>query len=122
MYGAYLTTIGAIITVVLDVYWIPGIGYIGCAWATLICYAVCMILCYLWSRKYFPAKFELPRIFGYFALSIAIYFLSTLINTGSEIGTLLVNNALILIFVAVVLFIEKPSIAVFKNLKKQKIT
>jgi O-antigen/teichoic acid export membrane protein len=118
MYGAYLTTIGAIITIVLDVYWIPRIGYIGCAWATLICYSVCMILSYFMSRKQLPVKYDFPRIGIYFALSLILYFLSTQIHIGSKVLELIVNNGLILIFVAVVFLMEKPSLAILRNLKK----
>ncbi len=115
IYGSYLTIIGAIITIGLNILWIPTIGYMGSAWATLICYAVCMILCYLWSLKHFPVKFELLRIFGYFALSLTLYFLSVYINFSSKLIELIVNNALILVFIGVVLAIEKPSLAMFKK-------
>lgn len=118
IYGAYLTIIGAIITIVLDVYWIPRIGYIGCAWATLICYATVMVLSYFMSRKQMPVKYDFFRIGIYFALSLFLYFLSTQINLNSKILTLLINNGLILIFVAVVYLMEKPSFALLNKLKK----
>lgn len=117
LYGAYLTTIGAIITIVLDVYWIPRIGYIGCAWATLICYATCMILSYFMSRKQLPVKYDFPRIGIYFALSLILYFLSTQIHINSKVLLLVVNNGLILIFVAVVFLMEKPKFKFIKFVK-----
>lgn len=110
IYGSYVTIIGATITIVLNIIWIPTIGYMGCAWATLICYATCMILSYLWSIKHFPVKFELLRIFGYFALSLTLYFLSTYITFSSRMLQLAVNNGLIVMFVAIVLIIEKPKL------------
>jgi O-antigen/teichoic acid export membrane protein len=119
LYGAYLTIIGAIITIGLNIYWIPRIGYIGCAWATLICYATVMVLSYFMSRKQLPVKYDFLRIGIYFGLSLILYFLSTQINLDSKIVALIVNNGLILIFVAVVYFMEKPSFALLKNLKKQ---
>lgn len=118
MYGAYLTTIGAIITIVLDVYWIPRIGYIGCAWATLICYAACMVLSYFMSRKQLPVKYDFFRIGIYFALSLILYFVSTQLHIGSKAPELIVNNGLILIFVAVVYVMEKPSFKLLSELKK----
>ncbi len=118
MYGAYLTTIGAIITIVLDVYWIPRIGYVGCAWATLICYATVMVLSYFMSRKQLPVKYDFRHIAIYFGLSLILYFLSTLIHIDSKVLGLIVNNGLILVFVAIVFFIEKPSFALLTKLKK----
>ena len=117
MYGAYITIFGAIITIALDVYWIPRIGYIGCAWATLICYASVMVLCYFMSRKQLPVKYDFFRIGIYFALSLILYFLSTQINIDSKVFSLIVNNGLILIFVAVVYFMEKPTFALLNELK-----
>ncbi len=117
IYGAILTFFGAAITIALNVYWIPKIGYMGSAWATLICYAACMIACYLWSRKYFPVKFDLTRIGIYFALSLILYFLSVRIVLDSKLLSLIVNNSLILIFVAVVFFMEKPTFALLDELK-----
>jgi len=119
MYGAYLTTIGAIITIVLDVYWIPRIGYIGCAWATLICYATVMVLSYFMSRKQLPVKYDFFRIGIYFALSLILYFMSTQINLDSRVLMLIINNGLILLFIAVVYFMERSSFSLLKNLKKQ---
>ncbi len=85
LYGAYLTIFGAIITIILDVYWIPRIGYIGCAWATLICYASIMVVSYFMSRKQLPVKYDFFHISIYFALSLVLYFLSTQIKIDSKV-------------------------------------
>lgn len=115
IYGSYLTIIGAIITIIINVIGIPIYGYMASAWATLICYATCMVLCYLWSIKHFPVKFELLRISGYFALSLTLYFLSIYLSFSSILMTLIINNLLIVLFLAVILLIEKPSLSMFKK-------
>jgi O-antigen/teichoic acid export membrane protein len=117
IYGAYLTIIGAIITIVLNIYWIPRMGYIGCAWATLICYATVMVLSYFMSRKQLPVKYDFFRISIYFALSLILYFLSTQVNLDSNVLNLIVNNGLILIFITVVYFMEKPTFKFGKAIK-----
>jgi O-antigen/teichoic acid export membrane protein len=117
LYGAYLTIIGAIITIVLNIYWIPRIGYIGCAWATLICYATVMVLSYFMSRKSagWKIKYDFFRISIYFALSLILYFLSTQINVDSKVVALVINNGLILIFLIVVYFMEKSYFFTFEG-------
>lgn len=115
MYGAYLTVFGAIITIVINIGWIPKYGYMASAWATLICYASTMVLSYIISRKHFPVNFDLPRIGIYFALSLTLYFLGMHIHAGSTTLTLIINNALILLFAVVVFFIEKPSLALLRR-------
>jgi O-antigen/teichoic acid export membrane protein len=44
MYGAYISLFGAFLTLLLNFWLIPVIGYMGSAWATFICYASMMII------------------------------------------------------------------------------
>jgi O-antigen/teichoic acid export membrane protein len=115
MYGAYLTVFGAIITIVINVVWIPKYGYMASAWATLICYASTMVASYILSRKHMPVQFDMFRISGYFALSLTLYFLSTCFNFSSRVIELIVNNLMILFFLGVVFAIEKPSLTALKK-------
>ena len=105
-FGAYISLFGAAITLALNFYWIPRIGYIGSAWATLICYASMMALSYRIGQKYYHVNYDLKRIWGYLSLSLALYFISRLISVDSKILNLGLNNLLVLIFVAAVYFKE----------------
>ena len=109
-YGAMLTVFGAIITIVLNIYWIPRIGYMGCAWATLICYASMMTLSYFWGNKHYPVNYDLKRILGYLGLSVTLYFFSLLIKTESTAFNLVLNNLMVVGFIGVVWKMEKNNI------------
>ena len=89
-YGAYLTIFGAIITIALNIYWIPRIGYMGCAWATLICYASMMIASYFIGNKHYPVNYDLKRVLGYLGLSVTLYVLSKFIQTDSVVINLFI--------------------------------
>lgn len=106
-YGAFLTIFGAIITIVLNFYWIPKIGYMGCAWATLICYASMMIVSYFLGNKHYPVNYDLKRILSYLGLSVTLYFISVLIKTNHTTINLVLNNLMFVGFVAVVWKMEK---------------
>ncbi|MFH1319049.1 MAG: oligosaccharide flippase family protein [Bacteroidota bacterium] len=110
-YGAYIAIFGAIITLVLNYIWIPSIGYfggyIGPAWATLICYFSMMIVSYFLGKKHFPVNYDLKRIIGYTGLAIGLYFISTYINMGLQGYSILINTLILLIFVSVVFFVER---------------
>jgi len=60
IWGAWLSVIGAVITLALNFWWIPLspdhliYGYLGSAWATFICYGAMMILSYVIGQKIFP--------------------------------------------------------------------
>jgi O-antigen/teichoic acid export membrane protein len=107
-YGALLSIFGAIITLALNFYWIPRIGYMGSAWATFICYASMMVLSYVWGQKYYHIKYNLKRIFSYLGLALAFYFISYFFHLDNIIFRFIFNTFLLLLFIVLVLFIEKP--------------
>ncbi len=115
-WGAWLSVIGAGITLLLNFLWIPLSpdhlihGYYGSAWATLICYASMMILSYLIGKKRFPVKYNLVKFFTYLGLSFVLYAISTLVILHSYIPALAFHTALIVIFLGVVYLIERPAL------------
>lgn len=106
-YGAFLTIFGAIITIVLNIYWIPRIGYMGCAWATLICYASMMIVSFFLGNKHYPVNYDLKRILSYLGLSVTLYFISVLVKTDHTTINLVLNNLMLFGFVIVAYKMEK---------------
>ncbi|MDX1251676.1 MAG: oligosaccharide flippase family protein [Gammaproteobacteria bacterium] len=106
-YGAYLTLFGALITLTLNWYWIPRIGYMGSAWATLICYGSMAVLSYAIGRKHYPVDYDLKRVLTYPGLAIALYLLSTLIAPPSLAQSLVINNALLIGFLIVAFAAER---------------
>lgn len=78
-YGAYIAIIGAVITILGNILLIPRIGYIGAAWATLACYVVMVVICYLWGQKYYPIPYPVFKILAYIGSALAVYGLYCLI-------------------------------------------
>lgn len=76
--GAVLVILGALITVVINVVFIPKYSYVASAWAHLVCYSVMVVLSYLWSRKYYPVPYKTGRIIVYIAIALMIYFFNKL--------------------------------------------
>lgn len=108
-YGALLTIFGAIITITLNFYWIPRIGYMGSAWATLICYASMMVASYFIGNKHYPVDYDLKRIFAYLGLSLTLYFIALLVQTESSAINLIINNILLIGYVLFVWKMEKDN-------------
>jgi O-antigen/teichoic acid export membrane protein len=117
IWGAWLSLIGAIITLALNFWWIPLSpdhlihGYIGSAWATFICYGAMMILSYLIGQRYFPVKYNLFKFWGYLGLSVLLYFISTILPVEQVVVRIVFHTILLLVFVAVVLLVEKPRLS-----------
>lgn len=105
-FGAYLAIFGAIITIVLNFWLIPIIGYMGSAWATLICYFSMMVVSYFLGNIYYKVKYDLVRIGIYFALAGIIYVASIYLNISSLYVSLAAKTLLLLLFVGIVLYLE----------------
>jgi O-antigen/teichoic acid export membrane protein len=71
--GAWISLFGAALTVVLNVWWIPILGYVGSAWATLACYLGMAGISYFLGRIYYPVPYPLAKIGGYLLLGLLLY-------------------------------------------------
>ena len=107
MYGAYLSIFGAIITLVLNYWWIPIFGYMGSAWATFICYFAMMVLSYFVGQKHYPVNYDLIRIFGSLGLYVLLFFVSEYLYVDSKPMRLTVNSIYLIGFVLVVYVSER---------------
>ncbi len=106
-FGTYLTLWGAAVTLALNFYWIPRIGYIGSAWATLICYASMALLSYLLGQRFYPVRYDLPRMLAYPLLAVAIHLWAARIDGIAPSWELAAKNALLLGFVGVAFLLER---------------
>lgn len=107
--GAFITLIGAAITIGINVRFIPLYGMHACAWATCICYFVMMVLCYVLGQKYFPVPYPVKKIVGYLLVTLGLYFIQVFIqnNTYSTLLHLVSASVLMTIFFMAVIYHEK---------------
>lgn len=102
-FGAYISIIGAIITLALNIWLIPIIGYKGSAIAILAAYSSMVLLSYYYGQKYYPIPYNLKKIGLYFALSIVLSTLSFYQFRENYI----VGIPMLIVFFGVVFFSEK---------------
>jgi O-antigen/teichoic acid export membrane protein len=106
-FGTYLTLWGAAVTLVLNFWWIPRIGYMGAAWATLVCYASMAAWSYLLGQKYFAVPYDLKRLLGYPLLALALYACQLQADGLAPAWELLARNGTLAVFLGVVLLLER---------------
>ena len=106
-YGAYLAIFGAIITIVLNIFLIPLFGYIGAAWATLICYIAMTLLSFYWGQKFYKVPYEIKTFILYFIIALGLYAISINVRPASQNLVYLVNTALMGVFAAAFIIKEK---------------
>lgn len=116
-FGAFFTLVGAAITIVINVLFVPAFGYTASAWARLICYVSMVVLSYYFSRKYYPIQYDLKRIGFYCMMTLSFIIIHVLLI--KEINNLIIqylfDTFLIFIFIFV---IEKKEKLLFRLLKR----
>lgn len=68
--GAYISIVGAILTLLLNYLLIPVYSYYGSAIATISAYGCMMIISYLMGQKYYPIPYDMNKIGAYLGISI----------------------------------------------------
>ena len=75
--GAYISIVGAIITLALNYLLIPTMSYYGSAIATIAAYGTMMLISYILGNKYYPIPYDMKKIGAYLGISIlfsTVYF------------------------------------------------
>ena len=71
-WGAVLSGAGALVMIALNVFLVPRIGYMGCAWAGLAGYGTAMLLSYFIGAKKYPVPYDLRSALFYVLLTAAL--------------------------------------------------
>jgi O-antigen/teichoic acid export membrane protein len=117
-WGAWLSIIGAFITLIFNFLLIPLMGYMGAAWATLICYSSMMAMSYYVGQKYYPVKYDVRSFFYYIFLSLLTWVISILVvqrlglSGNSALGF---NTLLMMAFIVIVWFTERRKISYLRG-------
>ena len=77
--GAWITLIGAIITLVINYFLIPRFSYMACAWATFACYGSMMIISYVWGQKEYKVPYAWKKLLAYIVICVLLYGLHQLL-------------------------------------------
>lgn len=113
-FGAYITLIGAAITLLFNYLLIPIFGYYGAAWTTFLCYFTMMVLSYFFGQKYYYVNYKVGKLLYYIFFSVVIYLVSILmpylLPSISKITHLLINSGLLLVYLLVLMGTEKKMI------------
>lgn len=70
--GAYISIVGAVITLALNFVLIPYISYMGSAIATIAAYGTMMFISWRLGNKYYPIPYDMKKIALYLGVSIGL--------------------------------------------------
>ncbi|MGB3452846.1 MAG: oligosaccharide flippase family protein [Moheibacter sp.] len=104
--GTIVSWVGAGATILFNIIFIPKIGFIASAWATLIAYGLMMLISYFWGQSSYRIPYKTRKIVFYMVLSIGFGMLGYHFSENSFI----VGNLFVIAYVAIVYSIEKKSL------------
>lgn len=108
IYGAYIAVGGAVITIALNIVLIPIMGYVGSAWTTLTAYFSMMVASHYFGQRIYPIKYNLRKAGLYIFSALILFFIGWFIKIESVVASTILSSILILIFVALVFYMEQP--------------
>lgn len=106
LFGLYLGLFGVLVTLVMNIVLVPIFGYIGSAWAELLCYLGMVSLSLYYGHIHYPINYDLLSIFFYIVFGLIIFFISYFTNISSIVFKLLLNTFYIGIFIFTVIWKE----------------
>ncbi len=111
-FGAYISVVGAGLTLLLNFILIPRYSYLGSAIATLVAYGSMMLLSWYFGRKYYPIPYNLKKIGMYLTLSIGFSILSFYVFDSNY----MISIPLLLVFLVILYASEKRELKqILKN-------
>src|SRR6185437_8742368 len=118
--GAYITLIGAGITLFINYIFIPYFGYMACAWATFLCYGSMMVISFTWGQKDYRIPYAWKKLCAYIIIVVLLFFIHELIIhffTGS-ITNFLSATLLLLFYIWFIMNVERSELQRMPVIKK----
>jgi O-antigen/teichoic acid export membrane protein len=119
MAGAYITIIGAAVTILINWLFIPSYNYLACAWATFACYGSMMVMSFAWGQKEYRIPYAWRKLLAYMVIVAGLYFIHLLLNKAYDnlYYQLGVSVLLTLVFIGLVISIERKELQNFRLFK-----
>lgn len=83
-YGMYISLVGVVVTVLGNILFIRGYGYMASAWTTFACYLVMTILCFVIGSRFYEFRLEWGKIGYILLLTLGSYLLYELTWHGQS--------------------------------------
>ena len=110
-YGTFITALGAVVTVLLNVLLIPVMGYMGCAIAFLVSSVVMCVTCYLLGEKHYPVPYDVSSALIYLFSGGLLIYLASQIEISNLWISVPYHLVLFVLYVGTMLVIERRTFA-----------
>jgi O-antigen/teichoic acid export membrane protein len=119
-YSFWITFIGALVSVAVIVGLVPVWGFMGGALSTLSCYLVMTGICFWYGQKFYPIPYQTGKGILYLILAFALSYGGFYLDLESGVMNFFAKNTTVLIFIGVVLLMEKDQLTALFSKKEKK--
>jgi len=117
-YAILLTAIGAIITIIANLFFVKRFSYYAAAFGHLFAYMVMTILSFFLGRKYYKIDYRLLRILEYIIVAIVIFGIRFMVIHKENILVDILSGILIILYGSYILKREDLLNSAIKNIRK----
>ena len=114
-FGVYITVIGATITVLVNVIFIPYYGYMASAWAHVASYLSMVIMSFIFAEKRFKINYQFQKLIPYFLIAILMVIFSKLVNYDNLFAEIAINTLFLALFILYAQYKDKFLTTIFKG-------
>lgn len=116
-YAVYISLIGVLITVSINVMLIPVYGYMAAAWAHIAAYGAMIAASFAFAEKIYKVDYNLKQFIPYFIMAVVMVIFARIFKYGNIGEEMIINTVMILLFVSyaqvkdkvITMFLKKPS-------------
>ncbi len=101
-WGAYISLIGCVLTVLGNIVFVPRYGYVAAAWTSLGCFFVMTLVSWLLGQKYYPIHYDIKSAGFYTLLSLVLFVIGMWLPIDNLVLRLLARTVLLGIFLLTV--------------------
>ena len=98
-FGIYITLIGTVITVLINVFLIPVFGYMASAWAHLASYGSMIIMSFIFAEKRYKVNYSMDKLLPYFLIAIGLVIFTNSIKYPNLMVEFIINTLFIILFI-----------------------
>ncbi|MFT4524296.1 MAG: O-antigen/teichoic acid export membrane protein [Bacteroidia bacterium] len=109
MHGAYLAIFGAVITLVINIAFIPEYNYMASAWATFACYGSMMVASFFLGQKYYPVPYNVVMNGSILVIALLLWGISFYLPETSIIANYSMKAVLMILFLLSTAALVRPT-------------
>lgn len=111
--GAWITLMGAGITLLINFIFIPYFSYMACAWATFASYGAMMVVSYIWGQKVYRVPYAWKKLVAFMVIAVMLFFIHKGITGlySNFYFSFLIGTLILFLYIRFVALVEQKELA-----------